>query len=493
MPLSRKEKHFSIQDNANNMSLRDRSDGEANPIFTGLPRRSKTHFSQRHYYMNRMPTISNTTIKRYNNPDTLIVVSPYPTRGETYSTGKTGVASYTKNVIKNMRRRVVVLCDIDDTPEWYIEDHILVIRCFRNKNADMWVDLARALRMFPEAKTVLAQYDFAMYGNPFVSSLGLVFLGFLRMLKYRTFVTLHHVVDDVMKLKGHVGLGSGPKDQFVGNIYNLLFHTFYRVLALVATQVIVLEASLKEKLETLAPWVTSASIPHGVDTNLKPIQTKLARKKLGIPARDHVIMFFGYINWFKGADIFARTFARVQKMLGKKVHIIIAGGESPTLASRHYYQDFFRDVRQVVRTSKHITLTGYVPQNDIATYFSAADLVVFPYRHYMTASGVLSLVFSYKKPFIISRPLAEMFHSEDFVRQLNDAGLKTSDITFDLYPQSIIDMTHDVLINGRKTKLATMATNLRTSRSYTKVAKTYEDIIFSPAISLSTRAVIRYT
>ena len=443
--------------------------------------------------MNHMPTISNTTIKRYNNPDTLVVVSPYPKQGETYSTGKTGVASYTKNVVKNMKRRVIVLCDIETQPEAYIEDHVLVIRCYRPRTYDMWLDLIGTLRLFPLVKTMLVQYDFAMYGNPIVSSFGLVFLGILRMLKYRTFVTLHHVVDDVMKLKGHVGLGSGPKDQFIGNIYNLLFHTFYRVLAVVSTQVIVLEASLKEKLEHLAPWVNSTAVPHGVDTNLKPITMRLARKKLGIPARDHVIMFFGYINWFKGADIFARTFARVQKMLGKRVHIIIAGGESPTLSSKHYYQDFFRDVRTVVKTSKHIRLTGYVPQKDIATYFSATDLVVFPYRHYMTASGVLSLAFSYKKPFIISRPLAEMFHSEDFVRQLSDAGLKTSDITFDLYPQSIIDMTHDVLINGRKTKLATMATNLRASRSYTKVARGYEDIIFSPALSFRTRTAVRYT
>lgn len=440
-----------------------------------------------------MPTISNTTIKRYNNPDTLVVVSPYPKRGETYSTGKTGVASYTKNVVKNMTRKVIVLCDIETEPEAYIEDHVLVIRCYNHGTYDMWLQIFRVLRSFPLITSILTQYDFAMYGNPVVSSLGLIFLGFLRMLKYRTFVTLHHVVDDVMKLKGHVGLGSSPKDQFIGNIYNLLFHTFYRVLAFVSTQVIVLEASLKEKLESIAPWVNSTAVPHGVDTHLKPINMTLARKKLGIPKQDHVIMFFGYINWFKGADIFARTFARVQKMLGKRVHIIIAGGESPTLASKHYYQDFFLDVRNVVRTSKHINLTGYVPQKDIATYFSAADLVVFPYRHYMTASGVLSLAFSYKKPFIISRPLAEMFHSEDFVEQLSDAGLKTSDITFDLYPQSIIDMTHDVLMNGRKTKLATMATNLRAARSYPKVAKSYEEVIFAPALSFRTRAAVRYT
>lgn len=443
--------------------------------------------------MNSIPTISNSIIKRYNNPGTLVVVSPYPKRGEMYSTGKTGVASYTKNVIKNMRRRIIVLCDIDDQPESYIENHILVIRCFKKGNADMWSDILRVLRLFPEAKTTLTQYDFAMYGNPFVSSLGLLFLGYLRARKYRTFVTLHHVVDDVMKLKGHVGLGSGPKDQFIGDTYNLLFHTFYRILAFVSSNVIVLETSLQEKLEKLAPWVKAAAIPHGVDASLKPITMKLARKKLGIPANDHVILFFGYINWFKGADIFARTFARVKTMLGKRTHVIIAGGESPTLADKHYYQNFLRGVREEVNASHHIQLTGYVPQKDIATYFSAADLVVFPYRHYMTASGVLSLVFSYRKPFIISRPLAEMFHSEDFVRQLNDAGLKTSDITFDLYPQSIIDMTRAVLKNGRKAKLATMATSLRATRSYTKVARGYEDLLFSSALSFKGQPALRYT
>lgn len=440
-----------------------------------------------------MITLSNTIIKRYNNPDTLVVVSPYPKRGETYSTGKTGVASYTKNVVKHIERRVIVLAEIETEPESYIEKHVLVIRCFHKGRESMWFELLKTLRLFPKTKTSLIQYDFALYGNPLVSSLGLIFLGFLKIHGYRVFVTLHGVVDDVMKLKGHVGLGNGPKDQLIGNIYNFLFHTFYRVLSVVSSQVIVLEESLKQKLTTIAPWVSASAIPHGVDTNLKPISIKRARKKLGIPARDHVVIFFGYINWFKGADIFARTFARVKRMLGRRVHILIAGGESPTLANKQYYQDFFRQVRTEVQHSKHITLTGYVPQREIATYFSAADLIVFPYRHYMMASGVLSLVFSYRRPFVISRPLAEMFHGDDFEKQLRASGLKIGDITFDLYPQSIIDMTREVLVNGRKTKLADMAANLRISRSYQRIGRMYEELLFAPALSLKVKPALRYS
>lgn len=443
--------------------------------------------------MNRINNLSNTIIKRYNNPGTVVVVSPYPTRGETYSTGKTGVASYTKNVVKQMSHRVIVLCDIDTEPETYRENRTLVIRCFRRGAPDMWLEIFRTLRKFPAVTTILTQYDFAMYGNPFVSSLGLLFLGFLRIHGYRTFVTLHHVVDDIMNLKGHVGLGNGPKDQFIGSVYTFLFHTFYRILSLSASRVIVLEESLKDKLGAIAPWMNLAAIPHGVDPNLKPISSRLAKKKLGIPPKDHVILFFGYVNWFKGADIFARTFARLHTMLGKRIHVVMAGGESPTLKDKYYYQNFFRQVRQEVQQSKHVTLTGYVPQSDIATYFSAADLVVFPYRHYMTASGVLSLAFSYRRPFIISRPLAEMFHSEDFEKQLTNVGLKIGDITFDLYPKDIIDMTREVLVNGRKTKLADMAANLRLSRSYQRIGRMYEELLFSPALSLTVKPAVRYS
>ncbi len=439
-----------------------------------------------------MINLSKGIIRRYDKPGTLAVVSFYPSRGETYSTGKTGVASYTKNVLRFMKRPVIVFCDIEDKAESYVENHVLVVRCFRRGSVSMWTDIYTALRAFPQVKTLLSQYDFAMYGDPAVSSLGLAFLGFLRLRGYRTSVTLHHVVDDVMHLKGHVGLGNGPADRFLGDIYNFLFRTFYRCLAVSAGQVIVLEESLKSKLEAIAPWVKATAIPHGVDTALKAISPARAKRKLGLPARDHVIMFFGYVNWFKGADIFARTFSRLSRLLGKRVHIIIAGGESPTLSKKHYYQKFYHDVRSTVSSSKHITLTGYVPQKDIPAYFSAADLVVFPYRHYMTASGVLSLVFSYRRPFIISRPLAEMFRSDDFERQLTQAGLKTGDITFDLYPQSIIDMTREVLVNGRKAKLADMASGLRVSRAYPKISRLYEDALFAPVLSRGASPALGY-
>lgn len=443
--------------------------------------------------MNYTQKLSKRVYNRFNTPDSIVLISLYPTRGETYSTGKSGVASYAKNVVTHIDKPVIVLCEIETKPEVYIEGNALIIRCFTKNSPTMWIDLFLALKEFPLVKTTLTQYDFAVYGTPFVSGLGLLFLGLLRFLGYNTTVTLHHVIDDITHLRGHVGLGNSPTDQTIGNVYNVILHTFYRVLSAVSTHVVVLEESLKDKLSRIAPWIQVSAIPHGVDETLKPINRSIARKKLGIPKDDYMIMYFGYVNWFKGADIFSRTFSKTPKMLHKRLHTFIAGGTSPTLGDKPYYQKFFQAVKRDVSSSKHLTMTGYIDQKNIATYFSAADAVILPYRHYMTASGVLSLALSYKKPFLISKPLGEMFHGQDFKKELDDVGLSISDICFDLYPKSIRDATKRLLHNGKQAKLTKFATALRSRRSYTAVSALYEQILMPSAPAIVLKPALEYT
>ena len=89
-------------------------------------------------------------------------------------------------------------------------------------------------------------------------------------------------------------------------------------------------------------------------------------------------------------------------------------------------------------------------QDQIANYFAAADLVVLPYRAFMCASGVMSLVFSYTKPFIISEQLTPMLASSDFQQALDKTGLKAKDISFTLDNKSLLAVTEKVLENGFK-------------------------------------------
>jgi glycosyltransferase involved in cell wall biosynthesis len=429
-------------------------------------------------------------INQFNKSDTLGVISLYPKKGELYSTGTSGIASFTKNTVAHIENRSVIFAEYIKSPVEYREGDSLVNRCFKKNSPLLWLDLIKALKKYPEVKTLLIQFDFALYGDILTSCLFLPFLGILKLFGYKTTVQIHSVVNNVFKLYGHIGLSNDVIGKIKGSILNVIFKSFYIALGLFSTQIVVSEETLKHKLSTFIPHNKVAVIPHGVDTDLTPMNKAEARKALGISDDEHVVMFFGFVNWFKGADLFVKAYKNTSHLLGKKARFIIAGGESATLKNKAYYKEYFADTVYSIEESKSVNMTGFVPQEKIQQYFSAADLVVFPYRYFMSASGVLSLVFSYKKPFIISSELSQMFTSEDMSTALETVGLDKKDITFNLNTKSCLEVTEKVLRNGLKQKMIDMASYLRVTRSWKKIGAQYQEKIFSPTYMLDTTSSV---
>lgn len=420
------------------------------------------------------------------------MVSIYPKKGELYSAGTSGVASYAKNVVSHMNRKIVVLADYQGKPEIYEEKNVLVVRCFQINTPVMWIKIFREILRFGSIKNILIQLDFAVYGSVITTSCVLPFLALLKLMGYQTFVTMHHLVLNIFKLKGHVGLGDGLVDNIKGFIFNTIFHLFYRLLSLVTDRIIVLEEVLKKKLTGIIPPEKIITIPHGVDVDLIMVSKDEARKTLGISQDEYMVLFFGFINWFKGADFFVDAFKHVDKILGKRARFIIAGGKSPTMQDKPFYQEYFDKIVRKVDWSKKIEITGYVSQEKIANYFSACDLVVFPYRHFMTASGVLSLVFSYKKPFIVSEELGKMFDTDDLQKELKIVGLAKDNFVFNLNKTACLSVTKKVLADGLKPKMISLAGIIREKRQYKNIAILYEKL-FAPSISLQELLSFKYT
>lgn len=428
-------------------------------------------------------------IQKYNKPETLAVISLYPKQGEIYSSATSGVASYTKNVVINMQRPVIVLADYDEKPQRYQEKNALIVRCFRSNSITLWWSLYKQLKKFPQVTNIMIQFDFSIYGNILVSAGIIPFLLFLKSQGYFLSLVNHHVISDIRKLKGHVGIVPGFAGTVKTVLYNSLFHTFYRLLGITADKIILLEESLKSKLSTFVPQEKIVAIPHGVDTDVVLVSKTKARKALKIGNDEEVILFFGYVNWFKGADIFVKNFQHTTHLLGKKAQFIIAGGESPTLKNKTYYQSYFKEVLEGVYRSKKVKITGYIPQEEIYLYFCAADLVIFPYRHFMTASGVLSLVFSYKKPFLVSTELREMFSSADFIAAIEASGLTMHDFLFQLTENDCLKAAENILKNGIKKKMINMTERLREKRAYKNTAILYEQTLF-PISALAPRRIV---
>jgi hypothetical protein len=87
---------------------------------------------------------------------------------------------------------------------------------------------------------------------------------------------------------------------------------------------------------------------------------------------------------------------------------------------------------------KHMTHTGFVPDEKVYLYYSAADLVVMPYEVFMSASGPFSRALAHQKPIILSEKLKDYTKSEDFKTAMQKAQVTQSDLYFSLSKKSLL-------------------------------------------------------
>jgi D-inositol-3-phosphate glycosyltransferase len=101
----------------------------------------------------------------------------------------------------------------------------------------------------------------------------------------------------------------------------------------------------------------------------------------------NVALFFGHIRPFKGLDIALEAW----KKLKSDVVLLIAG--EPWWKTTDNRQPTTDNIKYDLR---------FIPDSEIATYFSAADVVLAPYR-IEAQSGVALTAFHFARPVIASR------------------------------------------------------------------------------------------
>jgi glycosyltransferase involved in cell wall biosynthesis len=110
----------------------------------------------------------------------------------------------------------------------------------------------------------------------------------------------------------------------------------------------------------------------------------VARARLGLPARARLVLAFGAIRPYKGLDGVIDALAEVRRRHAD-ARLVIAG---PVLVGdESHYRDA---IRRAGVESAVIFRPGYVPADQVASYFVAADAAVFNYRD-ITDSGSLRL------------------------------------------------------------------------------------------------------
>ena len=136
-------------------------------------------------------------------------------------------------------------------------------------------------------------------------------------------------------------------------------------------------------------------VPHPLYDNFgEPMPKDEARKMLGLPAHDKLLLFFGFIRQYKGLDLLLQAMSD-DRIRQEKIKLLVAG---------EFYEDekpYLDYILQNNLQDSVILRTNFIPDNEVRLFLSAADCVVQPYRN-ATQSGVTPLAYHFEKPMIVT-------------------------------------------------------------------------------------------
>ncbi|HEX3627596.1 MAG TPA: glycosyltransferase family 4 protein [Verrucomicrobiae bacterium] len=138
-------------------------------------------------------------------------------------------------------------------------------------------------------------------------------------------------------------------------------------------------------------------IPYGWN-NMVPNSTLTgpeARRRVGLSAQDRVILFYGNIAPYKGAEYLVEAFDAIADD-DPSLKLIIAGRPK---GPKSYWADLAARIAASRHSDRICQKIEFVSDADTELYFKAADVSVLPYLH-IFQSGVLFLSYSFGLPAI---------------------------------------------------------------------------------------------
>jgi glycosyltransferase involved in cell wall biosynthesis len=420
-------------------------------------------------------------IASFNNEKTLIAITsfPNPKDGQHGSKEFNAVGWHSQKTVRQLSKHapVIVMAEQrDGTSIRQVDNNTLVKRIWKKGNPFSFIGLFRSILKLDKIQHIFVQFEFNVFGGIIPNLTLLMMLTVLRLLGRSITFELHQVITDIALLKKHINITNPILQHF----FNISLGVFYRILGLVANDIIVFEEELKTRLSHYVPVEKIHVLSLSVESKEKVSQKK-ARSLTNLPQDEFVLLVFGFINGYKGIDWILKA---LKDYKDKKVRLVIAGGENPYLKDQPHYQKFYKGIVNEAKKHAHVTLTGFVPDSEIANYFGASDLVVMPYEVFMAASGPFSLALSYGKPVILSDVLSDYAQSEDFNEALQKSHLNKEDIFFKLTSKSLITLIEKAHTSPTYHKnLTRFANTLADLRSIEVVTKRLYSLMTSTSLT----------
>jgi len=199
-----------------------------------------------------------------------------------------------------------------------------------------------------------------------------------RMLKRKVIFTIHNVMPRHQKL--------------------YFYHKFlYRVMYYLCHEIIIhSEKGREEIIDLYGVNINKISvIPHGDYKFFLPekqLSTNEAKSILGFTPENKTILFFGAIRGNKGLKNILLAMPYIKEQI-PEVRLMIVGEPMESYGAYKAVID-----EQQIKNEVFEKL-DYVPNEDVALYFFAGDLIVLPY-HEITQSGILQIAYAFGKPVV---------------------------------------------------------------------------------------------
>jgi len=338
------------------------------------------------------------------------IVSPYPPPGKKYAYGS-GVVAYTKNLIEafqklNLSIEFHILADRQhNVPKVYYEGKNIIIHRVYNKNPLYIFQIFNALKKI-RPDVVHIQHEYFLYGGTFSAVLFPVLVLLSKLVTRTVILTLHGVIPLRLLNNKEFKKENGIRGPTILLKLGLFLVTKFMIK--LSDKIIVHEHYLKNYLinDYKCKHYKITIIPHGVE-DLTPLPQVKAKEELKLEPTATVLLYFGYLAGYKGIEELLELYRELAKRIQKSV-LIIAGGPHPRLVNESWYRswlykliDKIRDLQREIDNNGQVIFTGYVPEEKIITYYSAADIVILPYRVRIASSGPEALAIGFEKCYVL--------------------------------------------------------------------------------------------
>ena len=161
---------------------------------------------------------------------------------------------------------------------------------------------------------------------------------------------------------------------------------------------IYMSEQVKSDLDRFTTAKPALFAPHPLfDVYGDPVPREEACRKLGLNPEYRYSLFFGYVRDYKGLDLLIDAWALLKAhcTLGKR-QLVVAG---------EYYSDkgkYEERIRHHGLEHEILLYDYFIGDDDVKYFFSAADLVIQPYRS-ATQSGVTQVAYHFDVPMIVTR------------------------------------------------------------------------------------------